>query len=302
MRSAIASAGKTVGATISTALHQALGSRASPGVGILMYHRIAERRVGIEAPTWNVEPARFRRQMEGLLAAGFRVLPLREAIAMSERGTLPARATVITFDDGYGNVHTHAWPVLRALQIPATVFVATAYMDSPDPFPFDSWGRRHRSDAPPGDWVPLTWSQCRDLQQSGLVEIGSHSHHHADSRGDRSGFTGDLAESRATLARELGLRDYTFAFPYGGRRLGFASDDLIAAARDASALCALTTETERARGGTSPFGWGRYEVVDSDTPASIAAKLDGWYDWMAQARGLFRRLSPPRLDAGTANG
>ena len=302
MRSAIASAGKTVGATISTALHHALGSRAQPGVGILMYHRIAPRRASVGEPTWNVQPARFREQIEGIVAAGFTVLSLRDAIGMSERGSLPARATVITFDDGYGNVHTHALPVLRELKVNATVFVATAYIGSAQPFPFDAWGTAHHSDTPAEDWVPLTWAQCRELRESVLVDIGSHSHRHMDFRGRPERFAADLAESRAALERELGLRDCTFAFPYGGRELGYASDDLIAAARAAGVLCALTTETERARAGSSPFGWGRYEVVDSDTPASIAAKLDGWYDWMGEARGLFRRLAPPGANPAAANG
>ncbi len=44
----------------------------------------------------------------------------------------------VTFDDGFETVYRHAWPVLQELRIPATVFLNTAYLDSPEPFPFDT--------------------------------------------------------------------------------------------------------------------------------------------------------------------
>ena len=66
------------------------------------------------------------------------------------------------------------------------------------------------------------------------------------------------------------------------------------AARESGFICALTTETKSVVPTDSPFGWGRYEVVESDTAETIAAKLEGWYDWTARARDFFRLLLPPR--------
>ena len=45
----------------------------------------------------------------------------------------------ITFDDGFENNYVNAWPVLKELNLPATIFVATKYLDSDVPFPFDDW-------------------------------------------------------------------------------------------------------------------------------------------------------------------
>src|SRR5262249_14325564 len=103
------------------------------GMGILMYHRVAPLPdgKGVRAPTWNVTPSRLREQLSGLLDRGYRPWPLRQALAHSRQGLpLPSTAFVVTFDDGYESVYRHAWPILRALRIPATVFLATAYLDS----------------------------------------------------------------------------------------------------------------------------------------------------------------------------
>jgi peptidoglycan/xylan/chitin deacetylase (PgdA/CDA1 family) len=59
----------------------------------------------------------------------FNVLPLDEAAAALERGSMPARPLAITFDDGYADNATVALPILRRLGLPATFFVATGFLD-----------------------------------------------------------------------------------------------------------------------------------------------------------------------------
>ncbi|MFT4173280.1 MAG: polysaccharide deacetylase family protein [Rhodocyclaceae bacterium] len=59
----------------------------------------------------------------------FHVLPLREAVAHMQAGTLPARALAITFDDGYADNHDVALPILRRHAVPATFFIASDYLD-----------------------------------------------------------------------------------------------------------------------------------------------------------------------------
>ena len=102
-------------------------------VTILCYHRVvvdithAEQ----EAPCGMVISAEtFRRQME-LVRENYEALPLDEAVAML-RGERSAKrpALAITFDDGYRDFHGLAWPILRELGLPATVFVPTAYIGS----------------------------------------------------------------------------------------------------------------------------------------------------------------------------
>ncbi|MHB1360710.1 MAG: polysaccharide deacetylase family protein [Rhodocyclaceae bacterium] len=57
------------------------------------------------------------------------MLPLAQAIKRLRQGELPARAAAITFDDGYADNYLHALPILRKHGLPATVFVATGFLD-----------------------------------------------------------------------------------------------------------------------------------------------------------------------------
>lgn len=93
---------------------------------ILNYHRILAH----PDPLLESEPTidTFRWQMD-LLADCFNVLPLAEAIERLSAGTLPPRATAITFDDGYRSLHELALPVLRERGLPATVFVTSGHME-----------------------------------------------------------------------------------------------------------------------------------------------------------------------------
>lgn len=70
----------------------------------------------------------FALQMD-FLARHFTVLPLREAVRRLRAGNLPRRACCITFDDGYADNLTVALPILEKRGLPATVFVATGYLD-----------------------------------------------------------------------------------------------------------------------------------------------------------------------------
>src|SRR5262245_19387129 len=94
--------------------------------GILMYHRVVEQLQGTQFPTWNVTPEKFAEQLSGLVASGFRAIGLRELVERIQRGrSIPHRTFVVTFDDGYENVYLEAWPILKRLRIPATIFLAT---------------------------------------------------------------------------------------------------------------------------------------------------------------------------------
>lgn len=92
----------------------------------LIFHRVLAE----PDPLLPSEPdaTRFAAQLE-LIARHFRVLPLAEAVARLDQGTLPSRAVVITFDDGYANNYTVALPLLKARGIPATVFVAPGFLN-----------------------------------------------------------------------------------------------------------------------------------------------------------------------------
>ena len=100
--------------------------RVAPKLTILIYHRVLPQpdplRIGeIDAET-------FDRQM-AFLARQFTVMSLMDAVESMRASRLPERACCITFDDGYADNLTIAQPILAQYRLPATVFVATGYLD-----------------------------------------------------------------------------------------------------------------------------------------------------------------------------
>jgi peptidoglycan/xylan/chitin deacetylase (PgdA/CDA1 family) len=99
--------------------------RRTPQPLILMYHRVADLRVD----PWElaVHPDRFDAHL-AVVCATRRPLALSEFIDRAKRGTLPADAVALTFDDGYADTLRQARPRLAAAGIPATLFLATAFI------------------------------------------------------------------------------------------------------------------------------------------------------------------------------
>jgi peptidoglycan/xylan/chitin deacetylase (PgdA/CDA1 family) len=272
-------------------LNWMLGSRAAGRFGILMYHRVAHRVDGVEPPTWNVTPGQFRRQLAGLLERGFRAWPLSRLIAAHRAGRdVPPRTFAVTFDDGQESVYRHAWPVLKELGVPATLFLPTAWLDGDRPFPFDDWPAAGSSRVPLESWRPMTTSQCRQIAADGLVELGAHTHTHQDFYGRSNEFAADLATNVDVLRSSFGIREPAFAFPFGR-----ATADMMNAVRRAGLSCGLTTATVLVDPRREPFGWGRFNVEAWDTAATLAAKLNGWCSWGRALRRPLARLRRPEL-------
>ena len=105
-----------------------LTSRARSGsaLAILMFHRVLPRKDPLLAS--EPDAATFSALME-LVSGHFNVLPLSDAMVRLKARKLPPRAVCITFDDGYANNHAVALPILSARRIPATVFVASGFLD-----------------------------------------------------------------------------------------------------------------------------------------------------------------------------
>lgn len=259
-------------------LHRLCPRRVPHEFGILMYHRVTDAVPGTPIPTWNVTPNQLRRQLGGLLDAGFQPWPLRRVLKAQCTGQpVPDGTFVVTFDDGYANNFTGALPILKELNVPATLFLATAFLDSDLPFPNDDWEAAGSPAVPRDAWRPLTTDEARSLLDSGIVEIGCHTHTHADFRQRPEALRADLKQSLSVLRQKFGIERPTFAFPYGTPRLGFASPELVQVVKEAGLLCSLTTESVPAELTSSPFGWGRFTATQEDTPQTLAAKLDGWY-------------------------
>lgn len=103
-------------------------------LGVLTYHRVDEvgARPHLSPSLLSATPVSFAAQME-YLATHFHVISVQEVLAaLREETALPPRAVLITFDDAYVDFVENAWPVLRHLGLPVTLFVPTAYPDHPE--------------------------------------------------------------------------------------------------------------------------------------------------------------------------
>ncbi len=118
-------------------------ARDRAGVGrlpILTYHRIAEAG---STPTLmesvrSTDPHGFIAQID-LLARTRRFLSIDELLELRRTGAPPPPdAVMLTFDDSYRDLEQHAWPALRAREIPATLFVATGFIDTDAPYWWDA--------------------------------------------------------------------------------------------------------------------------------------------------------------------
>jgi len=222
-----------------------LARRLASGGVVLCYHNVVARtdgstanRLGLHMPLAN-----FERQMRWL-ASHYAVVPLEELVGRVERGASLRGVAAVTFDDGYVGVFEHAWPLLRDLRIPATVFVVADaherdegfWWDDPDvlralsPERHQHWltalkGDRRaivRSVVPsrppwqPPPWCrPANWRAIAAAAGSGL-HIGVHSATHRSLPAlHDADLHHEVVESRDVIRRNTGVTPVLFAYPYG---------------------------------------------------------------------------------------
>lgn len=258
-------------------LWHTVGGATAAGGCILMYHRVAN--IGFRDPDlddWNVPPRQFERQM-AMLAECAEVVPLHAfpgQLSLGERGK---PLVTLTFDDGYANFFSEALPVLRHYQLPATVFVVTSLVGENDPLPFDAWSRRHASSVPAETVRSLSWPEIEVCLDSGLVDIGSHSHRHLNAAECRSEeLLEEAHRSRSILQRQLGdEQGRWYAFPYGSSRLGSVNKPYVDAVKSAGYDLAVSTNLGLAGPASNRFCFPRVEVHGVDNPIVLRAKACG---------------------------
>ena len=100
------------------------GHRANSKLLVLTYHRVLQ---DYDEIIDDIDAVQFTQQME-TLAQFFNVVSLEEGLQQLRNDTLVPNAVCITFDDGYRDNYDVALPILKALNLPATFFVATGYL------------------------------------------------------------------------------------------------------------------------------------------------------------------------------
>jgi peptidoglycan/xylan/chitin deacetylase (PgdA/CDA1 family) len=228
---------------------------ARPRGRILCYHSIGQ----LAGDVNDVEPARFRRQIELALRSGFRFV---SPAHIAQTGGDP-KDLAITFDDGWTSVLSKAAPVLRDYNIPWLLFVVTSWSD-------------HKSGWAKEDILP--WRDIDRLMADG-AQIGSHSVTHPDFRSiEEAQMIDELGGSRETIRLRLGFAPTTFAIPYGqSMNWPTAAGSL---ARDAGYDTVYAQAEETRPGNTVPRTFVTRFDGDGIFQALLRGAYDRWEEWV----------------------
>jgi peptidoglycan/xylan/chitin deacetylase (PgdA/CDA1 family) len=225
-----------------------------PGVVVLIYHRVgAGSGLELDLPT-----AVFDAQMRELAASG-RVATLDDALARLEDPSATGDdPVVVTFDDGPADFVDTTLPILTAHGVPATMYLATAFVEEQRPFPYGA--------------PPLSWSGLRDATATGLVTVGSHTHTHALlDRLDPGAVATELDTSVRLIEDRLGVTPVHFAYPKSVPPTSAAD----AAVRTRFQSAALAGTRPNPFGRTDPFRLARSPIQAGDGMRWFRAKVDG---------------------------
>lgn len=256
-----------------------------PRLPVLMYHGITDAPEPHRSPYYkvNCSPSAFAEQMRALSKLGFYALDLESAMTRFEKNPTD-RIVAVTFDDGYRDFYTEAFPILKKHGFRATMYLPTAYIG------------KERSTF--NQMECLTWSEVHELRKAGMV-FGSHTVTHPklyELTWDK--IEQEILESKKILDTELGESTASFAYPYAFPETDSAFvQRLETILKRANLKWCVTTRIGRVAPTDAPFTLKRLPMNGCDDPALLEAKLIGAYDWLALPQNLSKRLRRPRRRA-----
>ena len=180
-------------------------ARSPRSIPVLMYHRVLPDSADPPMHGIWIRESAFARQLESLHRRGFAPISFREydSFLLGER-QIPRRPIILTFDDGYADNYTVAFPYLQKYGFGAVIYAVT-----------DTDRRTNFWDTGEKPAPLLTPEQLRELSRSG-IEIGSHTITHPRLTSiDAGNVRKELTGSKQRLEDILGTEVLSFAYPYG---------------------------------------------------------------------------------------
>lgn len=220
---------------------------------MLMYHYVRNcpnpnDRVGCGL---SVSPAVFRQQMQYLADHGYHTVTMAQIRAYFHgKGCLPQKSVALTFDDGYQDFYTAAFPILREFNFTATEYVISGFIDDANQHSLRRW-------------------QIQELSIYG-IDIGAHTFNHADlTRTPPGQMAAQLGPPKKTLEAITGAPVLDFAYP-AGKHNASAEAEVAAAGYES----AVTTEPGLSHSWGGRFIWTRQRVEGGQSMAYFAQSLD----------------------------
>lgn len=249
------------------------------GVPILMYHRVPPVDQCTTHPYYctNTAAPVFEQQIQFLKERGYKTVGVTEAFQAVQAPPSDEKVVALTFDDGYLDFYTHAFPILSQYGFTATIFLPTAYIG-------DSALRFKGFDC-------LTWGQVRELRRAGM-NFGSHTVTHPQLRDvEHEQLRREVSESKHDIEDQLGEATTAFAYPYA-----FPETDLKFVSRLRQVLLesgyreGVSTVLGRVMRSSDPLFMGRLPANSHDDLPFFRAKLEGGYDWLQVPQRLSKEI------------
>lgn len=219
-------------------------------VPILTYHSIEpkpDHKEGVMQRHYRITPENFEKQMQYLKDNGYTPITFKTlAEYLSYGTTIPEKAIVLTFDDGWKSQYDYAVPVLNTYGFTATFFIITK-----------SHGGGY-----------MTWDEVRELANAGF-EIASHTKTHAKLAAltDDASLKEELEGSKAALEENVGVVISTLAYPY------YSHDDRVMKAAQAAGYSAARAGwTKFENSHEHLFELSSQEPVDDPNPFATKIK------------------------------
>lgn len=167
-------------------------------IPVLMYHYIRINPVASDKTGYylSVTPADFDTQMKYLVDHGYHAISLDElGAALLQGEKLPEKPIVITFDDGYRDAYTDAYPILKKYKLHGVVFIITSFV---------------------GSTRYLTWNMIDEMRKSNVFTFQSHTIDHiALTSASNEQILKEYRESKKILEKHLGYPVNWIAYPFG---------------------------------------------------------------------------------------
>lgn len=229
-------------------------------VPILMYHYIrVPPDPGADRLGYNlsVSPEEFARQMDLLAQQGFHPITMAQLQGYLQGGSaLPDRPVVLTFDDGYSDLYTEAFPVLRRHGFKAVAYIVSGFVGAA--------GRN------------VTADQIREMDAYG-IEIGAHTFSHADlTKLGPDQLQAEVAGSKAQLEALVGHPVTAFCYPAGR-----FSQTAVEAVQAAGFGSATTTQEGVTHAFADRYTWSRIRVSGGESLGDFAAALQSHEEGVA---------------------
>jgi peptidoglycan/xylan/chitin deacetylase (PgdA/CDA1 family) len=247
-------------------------------VPVLLYHSVSDA-ADARFSQWVVSPEQFAAQMDHLAREGYRTVTVSELAGLlwDRPDRSHDRVVAITFDDGFADFHTNAWPSLRRHGFNATVFVTTGFVGATSVW-LEQMGE--------GERPMMSWDELAEVAAGG-IELGAHGHTHLQlDVVSRPSAGAEIRRSRCALSELVGPPQ-SFAYPHGYHTRAVRRE-----VRGAGFMCACAVGDGLAGTSDQRFAITR-AIVRAGTTLDAFAEI-------ADARGPVRRSRPLRRAAWRA--